>query len=120
MNAYCLHKEHNAEDVRLKARPSGRCPKARLRVITFHHTMSMLSKQCLDSGFWAAPEFMILNQSCPSYNDTFTGNCAHHSDTSYIEKIIHCLGIFMFSQKHTKIISKNGTVNLPHSCMLNK
>jgi len=24
MNAYCLHKEHNAEDVRLKARPVGR------------------------------------------------------------------------------------------------
>jgi len=24
----------------------------------------MLSKQCLDSAYWAAPEFMIINQSC--------------------------------------------------------
>ena len=83
-----LHKKHNAEDVRLKARPVGRCPKARLCVIAFHHArFSMqlacfdlhgwrecrfcrsknLSKQCLDSDFWASPEFMILNQSCPSH-----------------------------------------------------
>ena len=60
-----LHKKHNAEDVRLKARPMGRSPKARLCDIAFHHAMSMLSKQCLDPGFWASPEFMILNQSCP-------------------------------------------------------
>jgi len=46
-----LHKKHNAEDVRLTARPVGRSLKARLRVIAFHHAMSMLSKQCLDSGF---------------------------------------------------------------------
>ena len=30
-----LHKEHNAEDVRLKTSPAGRCPKAKLRVIAF-------------------------------------------------------------------------------------
>ncbi len=71
MNAYCIHKEHNAEDVRLKARPVGRCPKARLRVIAFYHAISMLSKQCLDSGFWATPEYMILNQSCPGINKVF-------------------------------------------------
>jgi len=39
MNAYCLHKRHNAEDVRLKARPVGRCPKASLCVIAFHHAI---------------------------------------------------------------------------------
>ena len=65
-----LHKRHNAEDVRLKARPVGRCPKASLCVIAFYHASfdyvaGMLSKQCLDSGFWASPEFMILNQRCP-------------------------------------------------------
>ena len=65
MNAYCLHKEHNAEDVRLKSRPVGRCPKTRLRVIASYQAISMLSKQCLDPGFWASPELMILNQSCP-------------------------------------------------------
>jgi len=65
MNAYCLHKKHNAEDVRLKARPVGRCPKARLRVIASYQAISMFSKQRLDPGFWASPEFMILNQSCP-------------------------------------------------------
>ena len=58
-----LHKKHNAENVCLKARPVGRSPKARLCVIAFHHAISMLSKQCLDSGFWAAPEFMIIDQS---------------------------------------------------------
>jgi len=67
MNAHCIDKNHNAEDVRLKARPVGRCPKARLYVIASYHAISMLSKQCLDSGFWAAPEFMILNQRCPNY-----------------------------------------------------
>jgi len=66
MNAYCLHKKHNAEDVRLKARPVGRSPKARLCIIASHRTMSMLSKQCLDSGFWATPELMMLNQRRPS------------------------------------------------------
>jgi hypothetical protein len=71
MNAYCIHKEHNAEDVRLKARPVGRCPKARLRVIAFYHAISMLSKQCLDSGFWATPEYMRLNQRCPGINKVF-------------------------------------------------
>jgi len=63
MKGDSLHKKHNAEDVRLKARPVGRSPKARLCVIAFHHAMSMLSKQCLDSGFWATPEFMIIDQS---------------------------------------------------------
>ena len=67
MKGNSLHKKHNAEDVRLKARPMGRSPKARLCVIAFHHAMSMLSKQCLDSGFWAAPEFMIIGQSCLKY-----------------------------------------------------
>jgi len=61
-----LHNKHNAEDVRLKARPVGQCQKARLRVIASHHAISMLLKQCLDPGFWALPEFMILNQRCPS------------------------------------------------------
>ena len=37
MNAHCIHKKHNAEDVRLKARPVGRCPKARLYVIASYH-----------------------------------------------------------------------------------
>ncbi len=69
MNAYCLHKRHNAENVRLKARPLGRCPKARLHVIASYqaryiYKAGMLSKQCLDPGFWASPELMILNQSC--------------------------------------------------------
>jgi hypothetical protein len=59
MNGYSLHKEHNAEDVRLKARPVGRCPKASPCVIVFYHATSMLSKQCLDPDFWASPEFMI-------------------------------------------------------------
>jgi len=68
MNAFCIHKKHNAEDVRLKTRPTGQCPKARLRVIAFYHAMSMLSKQFLDSGFWALPEFMILKQRRPLPN----------------------------------------------------
>jgi len=38
-----IHKKHNAEDVCLKAGPEGRCPKASLCVIAFHHAMSMLS-----------------------------------------------------------------------------
>jgi len=63
-----LHKKHNAEDVRLKARPVGRSPKARLCVIGFHHAINMLSKQCLDSGFWAAPEIMIIDQSRLNYS----------------------------------------------------
>ena len=37
-----LHKKHNEEDVRLKARPVGRCPKARLCVIAFYHATSMI------------------------------------------------------------------------------
>ena len=37
MNAYCIHKEHNAEDARIKDRPTGRCPKARLYVIASCH-----------------------------------------------------------------------------------
>jgi len=69
MKGHSLHKRHNAEDARLKARPVGRSPKARLCVIAFHHAISMLSQvclfmDCLDSGFWAAPEFMIIDQSC--------------------------------------------------------
>ena len=85
MNGRSIHKKHNAEDVHLKARPVGRCPKASLCVIAFHHArFSMqlacfdlhgwrecrfcrsknLSKQCLDPGFWASPEFMIINQRC--------------------------------------------------------
>jgi len=68
-----LHKKHNVEDVRLKARPVGRSPKARLCVIAFHHAISMLSQvclfmECLDSGFWVAPEFMIISQSCLKVN----------------------------------------------------
>ncbi len=51
MKGYSLHKEHNVEDVCLKARPVGRFPKASLSVIAFHHAISMLSKQCLDPGF---------------------------------------------------------------------
>ena len=76
MNAYCLHKKHNEEDVRLKARPVGRCPKARLCVIAFYHAISMISKQCLDSDFRASPEFMILNQSCPRSGTFNTRLCA--------------------------------------------
>jgi hypothetical protein len=64
MKGHSLHKKHNAEDVRLKARPVGRCPKASLCVIAFHHAISMLSKQCLDPDFWASPEFMIISQCC--------------------------------------------------------
>ena len=60
-----LHKKYNAEDVRLKNRPTGRNPKARLCVIDSHHTMSMLSKQCFDSDFLTVPELMIFNQRCP-------------------------------------------------------
>jgi len=56
VNAYCLHKNHNAEDVRLKDRPVGRNPRARLYVITFNHAMSMLAKQCLDSDSWVSLE----------------------------------------------------------------
>jgi len=76
MKGYSLHKEHNAEDVCLKARPVGRSPKARLCVIAFHHAMSMLSNQCLDSGFWAAPEFMIIDQSCLKHYDKKVRACA--------------------------------------------
>jgi len=65
VNGHSIHKNHNAEDVRLKARPAGRNPKASLCVIVLHHAISMLSKQCLDTGFWVSPEFMIINQSCP-------------------------------------------------------
>jgi len=68
VNGHSLHKKHNAEDVRLKDRPVGRSPKARLCAIAFHHAMSMFSKQCLDSGFWAAPEFMIIDQSCLNHS----------------------------------------------------
>ena len=37
MNAYCIHKKHNAENARLKDRPMGRCPKTRLYVIASCH-----------------------------------------------------------------------------------
>ena len=37
MNAYCINKRHNAENARLKDRPMGRCPKARLYVIASCH-----------------------------------------------------------------------------------
>ena len=67
MKGYSLHKEHNAEDVHLKARPAGCYPKAKLYVIAFYHAISMLSKQCLDFGFWVTPEFMIINQTCLHY-----------------------------------------------------
>ncbi len=62
MNAYCIRKNHNAENRRLKARPVGRCPNTRLYVIDFYHAISMLSNQCLDSGIWTTPEFMIINE----------------------------------------------------------
>jgi len=55
-----IHKGYNAEDARLKARPVGRNPKTSLGVIVFYHAISMLSKQCLDAGFWVAPEYMIM------------------------------------------------------------
>jgi hypothetical protein len=32
----------------------------------------MLSKQCLNPDFWASPEFIILNKSCPD-NDEYNG-----------------------------------------------
>ena len=36
----------------------------------------MLSKQCLDPGFWASPEFMIINQRCLNfiYGTDLTGD----------------------------------------------
>jgi len=68
VNDYFIHKNHNAEDVRLKARPVGRNPKGSLCVIAFHHAISMLSKQCLDAAFWVSPEFMIIDQSCLEHN----------------------------------------------------
>ena len=37
MNADCIHKKHNAENARLKDRPMGRYPKARLYVIASYH-----------------------------------------------------------------------------------
>jgi hypothetical protein len=60
VNGYSIHKNHYAEDVHLKVRPSGQSTKASLCVIAFHHAISMLSKQCLDAGFCALPEFMII------------------------------------------------------------
>jgi len=72
VNGYSIHKVHNAEDGRLKARPVGRYPKTSLGVIAFYHAISMLSKQCLDAGFWVTPEFMIIGQSCPGHGE-------HHS-----------------------------------------
>lgn len=37
MNTNCIHKKHNAEYARLKARPTGYYPKARLYVIASYH-----------------------------------------------------------------------------------
>ena len=71
-----LHKEHNAEDACLKARPVGRRTKASIYLIAFHHAMSMLSNQCLDSGFWAVPEFMKIDQSCLKHYDKKVRACA--------------------------------------------
>jgi hypothetical protein len=67
MKGHPLRKKHNAEDVRLKVRPVGRGPKASFCVIAFHHAICMLTNQCFDSGFWAAPEFMKISQSCLKY-----------------------------------------------------
>ncbi len=36
-----IHKGHNAEDVRLKVRPVGRCPITWLNVIASHHARFM-------------------------------------------------------------------------------
>jgi len=41
IECYRIHKEHNAEDVRLKARPVGRYPEVRLCVIAFYHARFM-------------------------------------------------------------------------------
>ncbi len=43
-----LHKRHNAEDVRLKARPVGRCPKARLHVIASYQARFSMKPACFD------------------------------------------------------------------------
>jgi hypothetical protein len=56
-----LHKKHNAEDVRLKARPVGRCPKARLRVIASHHAISMLLNMYRKYGSRAMQEQLPSN-----------------------------------------------------------
>jgi len=61
MNACCIHKKHNAEDVRLKARPMGRCPKASLCVIAFHHAISMLSNMYRKYGSRAMQEQLPNN-----------------------------------------------------------
>jgi len=54
----------------------------------YYPAISMLSKQCLDSGFWAAPEFMIISQSCPSFNP-------------YKLKRLHCLLFGLISRQHS-------------------
>jgi len=59
-----IRKGHNTEDVRLKTRPAGRCPISCSCVIVSYQAISMLSKQSLDSAYWAAPEFMIINHRC--------------------------------------------------------
>jgi hypothetical protein len=66
MNGYSIHENHNAEDARLKNRPMGQSTKTSLFVIAFYHAISMISKQCLDAGFCALPELMIIVQSYPS------------------------------------------------------
>jgi len=51
VNGHSLHKKHNAEDVRLKDRPVGRSPKARLCVIAFHHAMACFQNNALILAF---------------------------------------------------------------------
>jgi hypothetical protein len=66
MNAHCIHKKHNAEEVRLKARPVGRCPKARLYVIAsyharFNYVAGMLSNMYRKYGSRAMQEQLPSN-----------------------------------------------------------
>jgi hypothetical protein len=68
INAYCLYKKHNAENVSLKAHPAGPCPIVSLCVIAIYHAMSILAKQCLDSDFWARAELMIIKPMRPRLN----------------------------------------------------
>jgi len=51
MKGHSLHKKHNAEDVRLKTRPVGRSPKARLCVIAFHHAQACFQNNALILAF---------------------------------------------------------------------
>jgi len=50
MNGRSIHKKHNAEDVCLKACPVGRCPKARLGVIAFHHARFSMQLACFQNN----------------------------------------------------------------------